>query len=326
MKNLILFFVLLLLCGSFSAKAQPRDTGHWAPAGASWIYSAPAIGMELYYQFDYVGDTMIQNLPMKKIEYSTFNFPMPGPGVILPRTPNGHITFLYFYQNQDSVFWYDNNTLRLLYVFDTPIGGSWVIDENLHYDCASRGFNLAPTDSAIVTNMSASTFDGQTFEILNLDFNRSDWYLGGGLIKNIGSPETFLPYPVPPYDCPTDGMVHIYNGLVCYSDSIRPTFSTPRGNSSGGCGRLILSTTNVPANDKIDFKIFPNPNNGILNIVYPNSTELYSIQIVDIWGRAIFYSNNQESSISISHLPAGVYVVSLLQKKQIIANQKLIKL
>jgi Secretion system C-terminal sorting domain len=324
MKNLLLFFALIV---SFLATAQPRDTGHWSPAGASWIYSAQAIGMELYFQFDYVGDTIIQNLPMKKIEQSTFNFPMPGPGIILPRTANGHINFFYFYQNQDSVFWYDNNTLRLLYVFNTPATGNWTIDENLNYDCITLGFTLPPTDSVIVTNVSNVVYDGQNFELMQLDGYRQNWYLGYQLIKNIGSRSQFFPQPAPPYTCLETNNMGRYEYLECYSDSIRGQITIDSANS-GGCARLVLSANKIATeNINNNFSIYPNPVTDAFYISHSFRGDNFKLQITDLAGRVHLINNVQNNqSLQIQQLPAGFYVVSLLSANKIIANQKLIKL
>ena len=73
------------------------------------------------------------------------------------------------------------------------------------------------------------------------------------------------------------------------------------------------------------FRIFPNPNNGQLNIIY-NGALPFQIMIVDMLGKVVLEENlNGSSTINASHLMAGYYEVIIKIRNEII-RKKLIML
>jgi hypothetical protein len=88
-------------------------------------------------------------------------------------------------------------------------------------------------------------------------------------------------------------------------------------NSKGTGTRIVRSaedvTKEIPViSDKIPV-IYPNPNNGILNINYPDSKE-YTVEIINISGAKVFTSESRSSltQIDMHNLPKGVYFVMIL--------------
>lgn len=58
--------------------------------------------------------------------------------------------------------------------------------------------------------------------------------------------------------------------------------------------------------------VFPNPSNGIFNIVLDNSNSLYSIEIFSFSGQKVFEKQNTtDSVVSVSHLSSGIYFVKI---------------
>lgn len=57
--------------------------------------------------------------------------------------------------------------------------------------------------------------------------------------------------------------------------------------------------------------IFPNPTQDYLNLKYDNKTQV-QVKIYNLLGKQVAaFNHDQNSSINISHLPAGVYVLSI---------------
>ncbi|UUF14158.1 MULTISPECIES: endonuclease [Flavobacterium] len=58
--------------------------------------------------------------------------------------------------------------------------------------------------------------------------------------------------------------------------------------------------------------VFPNPSDGIFNIVLDNSDSPYSIEILSFSGQKVFEKQNAtDSLISVSHLSSGIYIAKI---------------
>ncbi len=77
------------------------------------------------------------------------------------------------------------------------------------------------------------------------------------------------------------------------------------------------------------FEVFPNPTTGNLKLTVSSPLQNYAFVVSDFSGRKIqttTESNTSASEIDLSHLPAGMYVVTLLADNQIMAHRKVVKL
>ncbi len=72
---------------------------------------------------------------------------------------------------------------------------------------------------------------------------------------------------------------------------------------------IIDNVINIPAQDM--WNIYPNPTNGVLNIESELIGRKYSISIIDLNGKIIFYKNMVNSKIDVSHLNRGLYILIL---------------
>jgi hypothetical protein len=79
------------------------------------------------------------------------------------------------------------------------------------------------------------------------------------------------------------------------------------------CGIPLISPTNEIAS--LDFKVYPNPTNGLLNIEIPQNTEGVSILIFNAVGSIVAKTN--KLNIDVSNLPSGVYWAQVKQKEKI---------
>lgn len=77
------------------------------------------------------------------------------------------------------------------------------------------------------------------------------------------------------------------------------------------------------------FKLFPNPNNGIMNLDYNlgNDSEA-TMKLFDVTGKLIstYTLQNTKGSISINeqNLTNGIYFYSILVKEKVIKNNKIV--
>lgn len=102
-----------------------------------------------------------------------------------------------------------------------------------------------------------------------------------------------------------------YEGTVM----IRPMF--------GKKVEVITNTDNKPLPNKLDFTIYPNPANDILNINY-NFTSNYTYFILDAFGRLLKSNVTSETGINISDLNAGIYFIRISDNNNTSTTQKFI--
>ncbi|MEO8240384.1 MAG: endonuclease [Flavobacterium sp.] len=75
-----------------------------------------------------------------------------------------------------------------------------------------------------------------------------------------------------------------------------------------------------------EFKIYPNPSKGNFNIIFEDSNTVHSVEIFSLLGQKLFEKNNtQNSSVSITNLQKGTYLVKVSKDaksitKKIIVN------
>ncbi len=92
----------------------------------------------------------------------------------------------------------------------------------------------------------------------------------------------------------------------------------------------IFNVLNINKNKLIAFELYPNPTDGIINIVFNHnlSNEFISITVYDISGRKIqsneFEQNNHFYTIDLSELSSGTYFISIQNENQIL-TQKVVK-
>jgi hypothetical protein len=70
------------------------------------------------------------------------------------------------------------------------------------------------------------------------------------------------------------------------------------------------------SNENKDIKLFPNPTNGLVYVVFPsNKTEL-SIKIYDILGKQVlsFLMDSRQTQLDVSSLATGVYIAKIKSK------------
>jgi endonuclease I len=95
----------------------------------------------------------------------------------------------------------------------------------------------------------------------------------------------------------------------------------------GGIGNKQASSTKDTNSiiSEFDFKLYPNPSNGIFSIEMEN-VKKYSIEIYSTLGKVVYSKNdNSESTLNINHLQTGIYLIKITtdsntKTKRIIIN------
>ncbi len=71
-----------------------------------------------------------------------------------------------------------------------------------------------------------------------------------------------------------------------------------------------------------DFNIYPNPSNGRFNIEFNNTNENYSVEISSLLGQKVFeILNTSSSSISVSNLQQGIYLIKVTKDSKSIVKK-----
>ena len=93
-----------------------------------------------------------------------------------------------------------------------------------------------------------------------------------------------------------------------------------------------IQTSNVQAtNNSSDLSVFPNPSNGVLNIVLDHAIEeSYTIELFDMFGKLVYSVNesnisNEKLSVKLNlqplHLAEGIYLINVNSNKTIYSNK-----
>ncbi len=83
--------------------------------------------------------------------------------------------------------------------------------------------------------------------------------------------------------------------------------------SALACGTLNIYNKGIYN----DIFVFPNPNNGVFTIYLPPSSNVYSVSIIDLYGKEIYSNeiNNNNlallQNVNISHVAGGSYLVKI---------------
>ncbi len=71
-----------------------------------------------------------------------------------------------------------------------------------------------------------------------------------------------------------------------------------------------------------EFKIYPNPSKGNFNIIFEDSNTVHSVEIFSLLGQKFFETNNtQSSSVSITNLQKGTYLVKVTKDSKSITSK-----
>ena len=79
---------------------------------------------------------------------------------------------------------------------------------------------------------------------------------------------------------------------------------------------------------EIDFKLYPNPSTGIINLEIPNEININSIEFCDLYGRVILNQKNikqQKFEFDLSNFSKGIYIVNIQDKNGINYSKRFVR-
>ena len=127
---------------------------------------------------------------------------------------------------------------------------------------------------------------------------------------------------------------YIWNGeSYCQSGDYIQTLQTVHGCDSVVTLHLTI-TVGVEDYNAFDFKVYPNPTNGVVNVQWTVNNEQWTdgeLQVLDMYGRLlnVIGVNNDSSirtaQIDLSHYANGVYFIKMVADDKTIAVQKVVK-
>ncbi|MBN8695455.1 MAG: T9SS type A sorting domain-containing protein [Bacteroidetes bacterium] len=107
---------------------------------------------------------------------------------------------------------------------------------------------------------------------------------------------------------------------TCY---IITNYGTILKTINGGGNNWMVGFGNSIENN-IDFKLYPNPAQSIINIEFENSiSESYTLNIVNVLGETVYFKqlNDPKLQVSVDEFSSGIYVVQVQSNKGILSTK-----
>lgn len=289
MKKIILILSLLVVFAANKAHSQT-----WAPDGAEWYYEYIHFYFTGYVHVTVVGDTVIHDTTCRILNrFAVIH------NLVLGTTNTYDHGNSYMYSDDDRVYIFENNKFFTLYDFAANIGDTIIIPQNGNLS----GFECDSIGMVTVVDTGSMTINGKNLRRIYVSpTDESHWSIHGYIVETIGPLNSYmLPEP---HIC----VVDLYEGgrLRCYSD---PEFGLYSTGISPECDYLV----SVPEYSEEQFKVFPNPCEGVLNIHTAEELTGAELSIYNNMGKRVAYkaSLSPQAIIDLSGLPQGIYCITI---------------
>lgn len=289
--------VLFLVGISSILQAQELDTVLWCPSGARWIYKLFSPTSQLFEEFVFVKDTVIDSESCKLINKFQIQFLCQTCKIVQPAGQ------LYLRNSNDSMFFYNNAKFNFMYRFMHTDNDTFRIANCPSILC---GGDLSYENSDTLTTYGTinDTIGTRIFRKQFVSSLTGRWRLDA-ILKNIGS----LAYihPLPGDSCPNHPQSEYY--LVCYQDSIRGRLEIT-DNPLIACSEIETSILEPSTNNRNRILVYPNPASEYITI--QTEDEEYSwFNIRDIAGKVIDVGKVENNVIYLGNLPTGLYLLEV---------------
>ncbi len=321
MKKLILIAFVFLY--TINVKAQM-----WCPPGAEWYFTAYSYypSANGYFKIKYTNDTVVNGLTYKKLIKSFHGFhPM-----FFSIGGYGSFTAEVIYtREQNNVVYLNTDTL---YNFNATIGSKWLRPQ-LMYNFSLNSSCDAPRRYVTVVDTGHITINAVYLKTLKLEYvskaveTSTNFPLVTSTVtvcEKIGN----LYGVFEPIACETYSTIIINHPIFdvplrCYSDNNFALHTNPQ--YTGTCTYVATTSINELKIKNEELKIYPNPTNGILNIVSTGSAT--KIEIINILGKLVKEEELklEEQLIDISNLQNGIYLLKVYNKDNLIGSTKIVK-
>ena len=132
----------------------------------------------------------------------------------------------------------------------------------------------------------------------------------------------------------SSGSVQSSYGYIVYNGWVDSEGTTASDGTTGSTPMVRMNMNpDVPGPTRIEdnsystFDIYPNPNNGMLNISLTNSSDKQTIEIKNLIGQTVYSqiaSNSSTVNINLSDFNKGIYTVSLINENGTSSTKKII--
>jgi len=132
----------------------------------------------------------------------------------------------------------------------------------------------------------------------------------------------------------SSGSVQSSYGYIIYNGWVDSNGTTATDGTTGSTPMVRMNMNpDVPGPTSIEdnlfsaFNVYPNPNNGILNISFTNTYDKQTIEIKNIIGQTVysqFAGNSSTATINLSDINKGIYTVSLINENGTSSTKKII--
>lgn len=283
----------------------------WAPIGAEWYYSAPGVEnnpLQGYTRYVSDRDTLIEDKICRIIQ------------------AGNHIHIMRMEDNK--VYYHFNDDFRLIYDFGAKVG------DTVSFDFRSETFYGIDTtyavecivdkiDTIIVNGMNLRKY--QTSVIIREDLYWLSWPIEYIYTERIGYEPDFMFV----LWGPVAGDPKI--DLRCYRDKDIFFMTDWWASMNLDCDHSE-PTGSIQIDDFFGetLVVFPNPTTGIINLTLSKKIrkENFEVIVYDMTGKKVYSSNlqSEQETIDLSHLPGGVYHISIRNNGLMYKPFKLLKL
>lgn len=132
----------------------------------------------------------------------------------------------------------------------------------------------------------------------------------------------------------SSGSVQSSYGYIVYNGWVDSNGTTATDGTTGSTPMVRMNMnpdvpgpTSIEDNSYSAFNVYPNPNNGILNISLTNTSDKQTIEIKNIIGQTVYSQiagNSSTTTINLSDINKGIYTVSLINENGTSSTKKII--
>ena len=132
----------------------------------------------------------------------------------------------------------------------------------------------------------------------------------------------------------SSGSVQSSYGYIVYNGWVDDNGTTATDGTTGSTPMVRMNMnpdvpgpTSIEDNSYSAFNVYPNPNNGILNISLTDKSDKQTIEIKNIIGQTVYSQiagNSSTTTINLSDINKGIYTVSLINENGTSSTKKII--
>lgn len=183
---------------------------------------------------------------------------------------------------------------------------------------------IIPTQIGTETNWQ-TVCAGQTFSIA-IKSNGTIWSWGYNFLGQLGNGTGAYNNPIPNqigtennWQFASSGAYHTVaiktnNSIYSWGNNTQNQLGYDTGFQTKSTIPQLINCTSLSTTDfinKNDFKIFPNPSSGLVNIDNCIEKEIKEIIVIDIHGKIVLKQNNNLFNINIQYLEKGIYFLQI---------------